>query len=51
MTESLADKAVIVTGASSGIGEACARLLAQQGCKLTLTARSGRQAGSASRES
>ncbi len=40
MTESLSGKVVIVTGASSGIGEACARLLAQEGCKLTLAARS-----------
>ena len=39
MAESLADKVVIITGASSGIGAACARLLAQQGCKLTLAAR------------
>ena len=40
MTENLADKVAIITGASSGIGEACARLLARQGCKLTLAARS-----------
>ena len=40
MTNQLADKVVIITGASSGIGEACARLLARQGCKLTLAARS-----------
>ena len=39
MTQNLAEKVVIITGASSGIGAACARLLAQQGCKLTLAAR------------
>ena len=40
MTNPLADKVVIITGASFGIGAAIARLLAQQGCKLALAARS-----------
>lgn len=37
--ESLAGKAVVITGASSGIGEAIAVALGGQGAKLTLTAR------------
>ncbi|MDE2747864.1 MAG: SDR family oxidoreductase [Chloroflexota bacterium] len=40
MMDSLAGKVVIITGASSGIGAGVARLLAEQGCKLTLAARS-----------
>ena len=40
MRNSLTGKVVIITGASSGIGAATARLLAEQGCKLTVTARS-----------
>lgn len=34
------DKVIVVTGASSGIGEAAARLLAGKGAKLALVARS-----------
>ncbi|MDQ4129293.1 MAG: SDR family oxidoreductase [Actinomycetota bacterium] len=35
----LKGKTVVVTGASSGIGEATARLLAQKGCNIVLAAR------------
>lgn len=40
MENSLSGKVVIITGASSGIGAATARLLAAHHCKLTLAARS-----------
>lgn len=40
MRDSLAGKVVIITGASSGIGAATARLLAEHDCKMTLAARS-----------
>src|SRR5512140_796350 len=36
---SLAGKVIVVTGASSGIGEAAARLFAREGCRVVLTAR------------
>lgn len=40
MENTLQGKVVIITGASSGIGAATARLLATHGCKMTLAARS-----------
>ncbi|MGD1016273.1 MAG: SDR family oxidoreductase [Roseiarcus sp.] len=39
MTEGIKGKVVVITGASSGLGEAAARLLAQGGAKLVLGAR------------
>ncbi|MFM7172366.1 MAG: SDR family oxidoreductase [Caldilinea sp.] len=43
MQQTLTDKVVIITGASSGIGAATARALAREGCQLTLAARSTRR--------
>ncbi len=40
MAKPLAGKVIIITGASSGIGAAAARLFSAQGCRLTLAARS-----------
>lgn len=40
MSESLADKVAIITGASSGIGRATAMALARRGARLSLIARS-----------
>jgi NAD(P)-dependent dehydrogenase (short-subunit alcohol dehydrogenase family) len=37
--EGLAGKAVLVTGGSSGIGEACARRLAAEGCRVMVAGR------------
>lgn len=39
MTTNITDKVIIMTGASSGIGEATARLLAANGAKVVLAAR------------
>jgi NADP-dependent 3-hydroxy acid dehydrogenase YdfG len=39
MTENISGKIVVITGASSGLGEATARLLATQGAKLVIGAR------------
>lgn len=39
MTQGIENKVVVITGASSGLGEATARLLASQGAKLVLGAR------------
>ena len=38
-TSNIADKVVVITGASSGIGESTAKLLARQGAKVALGAR------------
>lgn len=39
MSDPITDKVVVITGASSGLGEATARLLATRGAKLVLAAR------------
>ena len=39
MTQGIEGKIVVITGASSGLGEAAARLLSQQGAKVVLGAR------------
>lgn len=37
------DRVVVITGASSGIGKACAKYFAQQGCKIVVAARNKEQ--------
>lgn len=39
MSENIKNKVVVITGASSGLGEATARHLAAQGAKIVLGAR------------
>jgi NADP-dependent 3-hydroxy acid dehydrogenase YdfG len=39
MTDLLAGKTILITGASAGIGECAARLFAREGANLVLTAR------------
>jgi NADP-dependent 3-hydroxy acid dehydrogenase YdfG len=39
MNENIQGKVIVITGASSGLGEAAARLLAAQGARVALGAR------------
>jgi NADP-dependent 3-hydroxy acid dehydrogenase YdfG len=44
-TSNITDKVVVITGASSGIGESTAKLLAEQGAKVVLGARRSNRIG------
>lgn len=50
MTQTIAGKTMIITGASSGIGRAAARLFAREGAKLVLTARSAERLAAVAQE-
>ena len=50
MNQSLAGKTMIITGASSGIGRAAARLFAREGARLVLTARSAERLAAVAQE-
>ena len=50
MTQTIAGKTMIITGASSGIGRAAARLFAQEGARLVLTARSAERLAAVAQE-
>jgi NADP-dependent 3-hydroxy acid dehydrogenase YdfG len=39
MNDNIANKVIVITGASSGLGEATARLLSAQGANVVLGAR------------
>jgi hypothetical protein len=50
MAETLDGKVVIVTGASSGVGEAAARLFAERGARVVLAARSAEKIAALAKE-
>ena len=50
MTQTIAGKTMIITGASSGIGRAAARLFAREGARLVLTARSAERLAAVAQE-
>ena len=50
MGRTIADKVIIITGASSGIGRATALALARERAKLVLVARRGKLLGELERE-